>query len=1013
MTSPVRFATLFLMLLVGVLLTATTASAQPFSPLNAGLTGVDDGSSSWGDFYGENDLDLVVTGVDDNGGETATIYENNPSSPSPQPPPATSGCIDLEDITPGTQFRNGDQFSSAGFTIQVDDYETLSGGTITDGTVTVDSSSFTPPFSGAGNEAFTSNVTLRVQFNATQSGLTFAYRDSGGDVNLEVNGDLRVVQALDSLDGKTVGGNPVQVRQVSSGTPVTGFLTVRGSVDEIAVGGQEFGVDDICPGCITFEDLATDTSFAQGASVTTGGYTVDLQPFTYASGDTATTGRLTVRNDTLKPFHLGNKAFMNNVVISPQFSSPEDTLSFVYENFGGNLNLRVNGDLRYDLSDFASLNGQTVGGTQVFVNSTPTDPGGYGAGVVTLVGTINDLGIGGQELYVDDICPRSRQDLKNVFTVNSTGSESDIEPGDGSCLTPGEECTLRAALEETNALSNDPAGPDEIRFDIPGSGPHTIQPQSALPDVTDPVVIDGSTEPDFSGDPVVAVDGSNQGINTNMLNLESGSGGSSVLALSLINVQGRALFIRTDSNLVDGCWFGLAPDGTVTNISAEGIRIFGSSNQVGRPNGSGNVVVNSYGIDLSNSSMPGNAVQNNLIGETPSGTEAGNNFGVSLGLGAGGSGNMIGGTGPNEGNVIAHNDNEGVVSTGGVETMIRGNQITDNGRLGIDLGGIDDGATPNDAGDGDDGANRLQNFPEIQGASYDAAANAVTVTYQVPSDPNASGSGASAYDLTIDFYRADMDEEEGEAYLGTDTYTTSDYNTSTGGPDPKTITFTPAAPASDTAFVVATATDANGNTSEFSAQPQQLPVELAGFEAVQTGTKAVELSWQTASETNNAGFRVQHRASDDEAWTTLGFVESKADGGTTTDAQSYRFSAEDLSVGTHRFRLAQVNLDGTATVHDPVAVELEMKEPLRLAAPAPNPVSGQAMLSFAVKESQTATLRLYDALGQQVATVYEGTPTAGESQAVQFEATDLASGVYFLRLRAGSHVRTQRLTVVQ
>ena len=145
----------------------------------------------------------------------------------------------------------------------------------------------------------------------------------------------------------------------------------------------------------------------------------------------------------------------------------------------------------------------------------------------------------------------------------------------------------------------------------------------------------------------------------------------------------------------------------------------------------------------------------------------------------------------------------------------------------------------------------------------------------------------------------------------------------------------------------------------------------------------------------------------------IGYVESKADGGTTTDAQSYRFSAEDLSVGTHQFRLAQVDLDGTATVHDPVTVELEMKEPLRLAAPAPNPVSGQATLSFAVKESQTATLRLYDALGQEVATVYEGTPTAGESQAVQFEATDLASGVYFLRLRAGSHVRTQRFTVVR
>ena len=611
--------------------------------------------------------------------------------------------------------------------------------------------------------------------------------------------------------------------------------------------------------------------------------------------------------------------------------------------------------------------------------------------------------------------PAAQSQAPNVFTVDVTTDDADANPGDGTCATSGGDCTLRAALEETNALSNDPAGPDEIRFDIPGAGPHTIQPQSALPDVTDPVVIDGSTEPDFSGDPVVAVDGSNQGTNTNMLNLESGvsgnSSGSSVLALSLINVQGQALFIRTDNNLVDGCWLGLAPDGTVTSISSYGIRIFGSSNQVGRPSGAGNVIVESgaAGIDLAGSK---NMVQNNLIGETPSGTAAGNGGGIDVGSSTGNeSGNTIGGIGSNEGNLVAHNVHGVYLNNDDVENTIRGNRTFDNSGLGIDL--AFDGQTANDAGDGDDGDNRLQNFPEIQGASYDAGANEVTVTYQVPSDPNAGGSGASAYDLAIDFYRADTDEEEGEAYLGTDTYTTSDYNTSTSGPDPKTVTFTPAASVTENDEVVATATDANGNTSEFSAQFQKLPVELAEFEAVQTGEKAAELSWQTASEISNAGFRVQHKASGDEAWTTLGYVESKADGGTTTDAQSYRFSAEDLSVGTHQFRLEQVDLDGTATVHDPVTVELQMKEPLRLAAPAPNPVSGQATLSFAVKESQTATLRLYDALGQEVATVYEGTPTAGESQAVQFEATDLASGMYFLRLRAGSHVRTQRLTVVR
>ena len=409
--------------------------------------------------------------------------------------------------------------------------------------------------------------------------------------------------------------------------------------------------------------------------------------------------------------------------------------------------------------------------------------------------------------------PAAHSQAPNVFTVDVTTDDADANPGDGTCATSGGDCTLRAALEETNALANAPAGPDEIRFDIPGAGPHTIQLQSGLPDVTDPVVIDGSTEPDFSGDPVVAIDGSAfSPPGPNLLNLETGSDGSSVLALSLVNSPSQGLFARTDSNRVDGCWIGLAPDGTVAGITSWGFRTFGSSNQIGDPNGSGNVIVGAgTGIDLAGGAS-NNTVQNNLIGETPSGTAAGNNRGIDVTSGFGDeTGNTIGGIGSNEGNLVAHNTKGILLPDDDVEHTIRGNRIFDNDGLGIDL--ADDGQTANDAGDGDDGANRLQNFPEIQSADYDAGTDEVTVTYQVPSDPNPSGSGASAYDLAIDFYRADADEEEGEAYLGTDTYAASDYNTSTSGPDPKTVTFTPQASVTRDDHVVATATDANGNTS--------------------------------------------------------------------------------------------------------------------------------------------------------------------------------------------------------
>jgi hypothetical protein len=194
------------------------------------------------------------------------------------------------------------------------------------------------------------------------------------------------------------------------------------------------------------------------------------------------------------------------------------------------------------------------------------------------------------------------------------------------------------------------------------------------------------------------------------------------------------------------------------------------------------------------------------------------------------------------------------------------------------------------------------------------------------------------------------------------------------------------------------------------AKKSELPVELAQFEA-QTDEGTVVLSWKTASETNNAGFEVQHRAAEQEAWGKVGSVEGA---GTTDQPQSYRFSVEaDLSSGTHHFRLRQVDIDGTAHLSDVVTVDLQMQQPVRLTAPAPNPVSGRATLSFAVKTSVETTLRLYNVLGQQVATLYRGTPAAGESQTVDLSAGNLSSGAYFLRLQAGERSQTQRLTIVR
>jgi hypothetical protein len=191
---------------------------------------------------------------------------------------------------------------------------------------------------------------------------------------------------------------------------------------------------------------------------------------------------------------------------------------------------------------------------------------------------------------------------------------------------------------------------------------------------------------------------------------------------------------------------------------------------------------------------------------------------------------------------------------------------------------------------------------------------------------------------------------------------------------------------------------------------QVLPVELASFNGT-TIDKNLRLTWKTASEQNNAGFEVQRK--EESGWNRVGYVESKAGGGTTTEAKSYQFVATGLSVGTHQFRLKQVDLDGSAVIHGPISARVQMQEVLKLTAPAPNPVSSTAILSFAVKGQARATVAVYDMLGRRTATLFEGRPTAGESTRLRLDASGLPSGPYIIQLRADGQAQTQRMTVVR
>ena len=188
-----------------------------------------------------------------------------------------------------------------------------------------------------------------------------------------------------------------------------------------------------------------------------------------------------------------------------------------------------------------------------------------------------------------------------------------------------------------------------------------------------------------------------------------------------------------------------------------------------------------------------------------------------------------------------------------------------------------------------------------------------------------------------------------------------------------------------------------------------LPVELSDFNVERSGARAV-LRWSTASEQNNAGFNVQHRRSGQSSWTTMTFVKGA---GTTAEAQSYTFETDDLDVGTHEFRLQQVDQDGSSSLSTVVSVERTVDGAFELSGVYPNPVRSSASIDLAVREKQNIKIELYDLLGRRVATVADRDLPSNKTLTFSIGASRLASGSYFLRVRGNEFSETRRVIVVR
>ncbi|MEW5798840.1 MAG: T9SS type A sorting domain-containing protein, partial [Bacteroidota bacterium] len=141
-----------------------------------------------------------------------------------------------------------------------------------------------------------------------------------------------------------------------------------------------------------------------------------------------------------------------------------------------------------------------------------------------------------------------------------------------------------------------------------------------------------------------------------------------------------------------------------------------------------------------------------------------------------------------------------------------------------------------------------------------------------------------------------------------------------------------------------------------------------------------------------------------------GFVEGN---GTTNAPKEYSFTDSKLNAGKYSYRLKQIDRDGKFEYSQSVEVTIaNVPKEFALEQNYPNPFNPSTMINYQLPMTNHVTLKVYDAIGREVATLVNEVKEAG-SYTVQFDGTKLSSGIYFARLQSGEKSQVKKLMLMK
>jgi hypothetical protein len=198
-----------------------------------------------------------------------------------------------------------------------------------------------------------------------------------------------------------------------------------------------------------------------------------------------------------------------------------------------------------------------------------------------------------------------------------------------------------------------------------------------------------------------------------------------------------------------------------------------------------------------------------------------------------------------------------------------------------------------------------------------------------------------------------------------------------------------------------------------------LPVQLTSFTRDIIGKK-VKLFWQTATEVNNYGFEIQRLAVSNQiltnnqeqnanGWSKIGFINGH---GNSNSPKNYSFTDEPFGGKEFKYRLKQIDFDGTFEYSDELAAVFEDVTSFALEQNYPNPFNPVTNISYTIPQRSNVKLRVYNMLAQLEAELVNESQETGHYQVI-FNGSNLPSGAYFYKLEAGKFVEVRKLLLIK